>query len=153
MSLVGPDRELYLKGRRAEAEGLGVGAFAYYRRIVEDQKNRLLDEIIRVARHTKAPADAIARLEAAKTETQFGRAVDEVKDVIPSSLLIKGRNPLTLLHGALSRNLHGASDEECLQVAHAIRLILVEFAERLGQALKDERELNDAIDRLLNRQS
>ena len=56
MSLIGPDRDMFLKGRRAEIEGLGVGAFAYYRRVIEQQKNRLLDEIIRVARHIHTPA-------------------------------------------------------------------------------------------------
>ena len=31
-SLVGIDRELFLKGRRAENSNLGIGAFSYYRR-------------------------------------------------------------------------------------------------------------------------
>jgi hypothetical protein len=149
-SLIGPDRELFFKGRKAEADGLGVGAFAYYRRILEDQKARLLGEIIRVARKTNAPAEAIARLEAAQGETQFSKAVDMVKDAVPTSLLLKGHNPLTLLYAALSRNLHGASDEECLKVAHDIRIILFALADKLGQALKDEQELNDALSRLLN---
>jgi hypothetical protein len=152
-SLVGPDRELFFKGRRAESEGLGVGAFAYYRRIVEGQKNRLLDEIISVARRTGAPDEVISQLEAAKNEIQFNKAVDMVKDAVPQSLRIKGHNPLTLLHGALSRNLHGAPDEECLKVAHDVRVILFELADRLGQALKDERELNESLSRLLNPES
>ncbi|HZY88993.1 MAG TPA: hypothetical protein VFE78_29480, partial [Gemmataceae bacterium] len=88
ISLIGPDRDLFLKGRRAEIEGMGVGAFSYYRRIIEGQKNRLLDEIIRVARHVGAPADTIAVLEEAKAETQFSKAVDRVKDAIPSALYI-----------------------------------------------------------------
>jgi hypothetical protein len=108
-----------------------------------------LDEIIRVARRTNASADAISRLEAAKAEIQFTKAVEMVKDVVPESLLIKGRNPLTLLHSALSRNLHGASDEECLSIAHDIRVVLFELAEKLGQALKDDKELSDAVSRLL----
>jgi hypothetical protein len=152
-SLIGPDRAFFFKGRKAESDGLGVGAFAYYRRIVEDQKNRLLDEIIRVARRTNARPETISRLEAAKAESQFSKAVDMVKDAVPQSLLIKGHNPLTLLHSALSRNLHRASDAECLQVARDIRVILFELADRLGQALKDERELNDALARLLTADS
>ena len=42
MKLVGPDRDDFLKGRRCENQGLGVGAFIYYRRVVENQKNRIL---------------------------------------------------------------------------------------------------------------
>src|SRR5262249_10357285 len=49
--LIGEDhREMFLKGRRAENRGLGIGAYAYYRRIVEDQKDAIVDEIIQVAK-------------------------------------------------------------------------------------------------------
>ncbi|MFO0806736.1 MAG: hypothetical protein U0791_26825 [Gemmataceae bacterium] len=148
--LIGPDRDLFFKGRQAECDGLGVGAFAYYRRIVEDQKNRLLREIVTVAQRTGAPADSIAKLQAAIAETQFSKAVHMVKDAVPQSLLIKGHNPLTLLHGALSRDLHSATDEDCLSAASSIRLVLFELAERLAAALKDKRELDEALTRLLN---
>jgi hypothetical protein len=151
MSLIGPDRDLFLKGRRAEIEGLGLGAFSYYRRIIETQKNRLLDEIIRVARHVGARADAVALLKAAKVETQFSKAVESVKDAIPQVLFVKGHNPLTLLHSALSQGLHDESDEECLVAANDIRLILVEFAERLAEAMKEQKELDEALSRLVNR--
>ncbi len=150
-SLIGPDRDLYPKGRRAEMEGLGVGAFSYYRRIIEGQKNRFLDEIIRVARHLNAPVDTITTLETAKGETQFSKAVASVKDAIPPTLYIKGRNPFTLLHGALSEGLHDATDDECLVAASDIRLILVEFAERLTEAMKEQKELDEALTRLMNR--
>jgi hypothetical protein len=152
-TLIGPDRDLFLKGRQAESDGLGIGAFAYYRRIVENQKNRVLDEIIRVARHIGAPADAIAALEAARGETQFGKAVDGVKEAIPRVLYIKGHNPFTLLHGALSEGIHAASDGECLVAANDIRLILVELAERLNEALREQRELDAALSRLVNRRN
>ncbi len=39
--LIGPDRELFLRGRRSENQGLGIGAFAYYRRVVDNQWKRL----------------------------------------------------------------------------------------------------------------
>ena len=151
ITLIGPDRDLFLQGRKAECQGLGIGAFSYYRRIIESQKDRLLSEVLRVARHTNAPANTIEKLERAIGETQFHKAMDMVKDAVPASLLLKGQNPFTLLHGALSRNLHAASDEECLNLARDIRIVLFELAENLGQALKDEAELSGAVSRLLNR--
>ncbi|WP_169978397.1 hypothetical protein [Tautonia rosea] len=147
--LVGPDRDYFLKGRRAEVEGLGIGAFSYYRRIIESQKDRLLDEVIRVCRHTKASDDVIERLENAKQEIQFKKAVENTKDVIPATLYIKGHNPFTLLHNALSRGLHGRSDEDCLADASAIRIVLCEFSEKLSEVMKDEKQLNEALSRLL----
>jgi hypothetical protein len=147
--LLQPDRLLFMKGRRCESQGLGVGAFVYYRRVVENQKNRILDEVIKVALKLAAPEETIKTLSAAKEENQFSRAMESVRDAIPQALLINGANPLTLLHSALSDGLHGRSDEECLETAHDVRVILVELAERLGQALKDEAELNTAVTRLM----
>ena len=52
--LVGDDYELFMKGYRSENQGLGIGAFAYYRRVVETQKNRLFDEIIKASERLNA---------------------------------------------------------------------------------------------------
>ena len=144
------ERETFLKGRQCENHGLGIGAFVYYRRVVENQKNRILDEIIRVSEKIGAPADMIETLKAAKNEVQFSKALASVKDALPQALLINGHNPLTLLHRALSGGLHEQTDEDCLKLAHDVRVVLVELAERLGQALKDEAELTNAITRLMN---
>lgn len=151
ISLMGPDRELFLLGRRAENQGLGLGAFAYYRRVVENQKGRLIDEIAKVARRLGASQDTLDKFEAAKAETQFSKAVDDVKDAIPESLRIQGHNPLRLLHSALSQGLHAQSDAECLELATSIRVVLTELAERISQVLKDDAELKQALTRLLNR--
>jgi len=150
MSLIGKDRDIFLKGRRAESQGLGIGAFAYYRRVVENQKEKLIDEIIKVAnKQLGTRKDMLDKLEAAKRETQFSKAVEQIKNAIPEPLLIKGHNPLTLLHTALSRGIHAKTDKECLKVATDIRVILVEMAERIGLVLKDNAELNASLTRLL----
>jgi hypothetical protein len=146
--LFGEDREIFLKGRQCENHGLGIGAFVYYRRVVENRKNRILDEIVRVSQKIGAPEHMLKTLEAAKEEIQFKKALASVKDAIPQALLIDGHNPLTMLHTALSDGLHQQNDERCLELAHDIRVVLIELAERMGQALKDEAELNAAIKRL-----
>jgi hypothetical protein len=149
LRLIQPDRELFLLGRRCENQSLGIGAFAYYRRVVENQWTRLVDEIIKVAKAIKAPEPTFAALHSVRSEQQFSKAVKSLKDAIPPALLINGHNPLVLLHSALSQGVHDLSDEECLTLATSIRIILFEFAEKLGQALKDEKELTDAVSRLL----
>ena len=150
IKLIGPDREIFLKGRRCENQGLGIGAFVYYRRVVENQKNRILDEIIKVSSKLNIDEKIINELRAAKEETQFSRALASVKKAVPQALLINGHNPLTLLHSALSDGLHDQTDEHCLEVASSIRVVLGELSERLAQALKDEAELNSALSKLMN---
>jgi hypothetical protein len=150
LTLLGDQREIFLKGRRCENQGLGIGAFGYYRRVVDHQKNRILDEIIKVAQKLGAGPEQLAALNAAKAETQFSKSVSLVKDAIPQSLLIKGsHNPLTLLYAALSSGLHEQPDEVCLDLARSIRLVLAELAERLSAALKNDAELDAAVQKLL----
>jgi len=65
--------------------------------------------------------------------------------------LINGHNPLTLLHSALSDGIHAKTDEECLELATSIRLVLIELADRIATALKDEAELRTAVTKLLKK--
>lgn len=153
ISMIGAERDLFLKGRRAENMGLGVGAFAYYRRVIEGQWQRLIAEVTRVAVAISAPTAVIATLRRAENETQFKSAVDMIKEAVPDTLRIGGHNPITLLYSALSEGLHAESDEECLELAQSVRVVLTELAERMGQALKDERELQEALTRLINRKT
>lgn len=151
IKLVGPDRDLFLKGRQCETQGLGIGAFSYYRRVVENQKSRILGKIADVATKSRLSSDVVDKIKAAQKETQFTKAVDMVKDIIPANLMIRGHNPLSLLHSALSEGLHDRDDELCLEAAHDIRVVLAELSERITQALKDEKELNDSLSRLITR--
>lgn len=151
ITLIGPDRDEFLKGRRCENQGLGVGAFIYYRRVVENQKGRILAEIAKVATKLGAGPEHLKALQNAIEETQFSRALSMAKDAIPQSLLINGHNPMVLLHGALSEGVHGRSDEECLEIAGSVRVVLAELSERLAQALKDEAELSKALSTLMSR--
>ena len=152
ISLIGPDRDIFLKGRRAENQGLGIGAFSYYRRVVENQKDRIIEEIIKVADRIGADDEMIKNLREAEKETQFSKSVELIKDGIPESLLIQGHhNPLTLLHSALSEGLHAESDSKCLEYAHSIRIVLTDLAGKLSEALKDDRKLKEAVSNLLNK--
>jgi hypothetical protein len=151
IKLIGPDRDEFLKGRRCENQGLGVGAFIYYRRVVENQKNRILGEIIKVSEKIGATKDKIEKLKSAVTETQFSKALDMAKDAMPESLLINGHSPILLLHSALSEGVHALSDEQCLELAGSVRVVLGELSDRLSQALKNEAELTKALSTLMNK--
>jgi hypothetical protein len=145
------NRDLFMKGRRCESQGLGIAAFVYYRRVVEEQRSKIIGEISRVATQIGASKDTIETLKSAQNETQFSKSLAMVKDAIPESLLIQGHNPLALLHDNLSNGLHAQTDAECLEIAQAVRVILAELAERISAALKDDAELKKALGKLLNK--
>jgi len=151
--LVGGDRDLFRRGYRCEKQSLGIGAFAYYRRVVEDQFKRILEEVTKVAAEDSGcPAETIAILKQAASETQFNKAVSIVKDVFPPMLFYRGHNPMTLLHAATSAEMHSGSDEDCLERAHEIRLVLAHLAERIATARRENSELQNAFSTLFNRQ-
>ena len=141
------DGQLMTKGKRCENQGLGVGAFAYYRQVVESQRDFLIDQIIKVAEHTNP--ELVADLGKAKRTFQFSDSIDVIKDLIPNAVYIKGENPFSVLHKALSRGLHGAlNDQDCLELAVAIRLVLVHLFEQVRAVTSAEDKLTDALNKL-----
>jgi hypothetical protein len=151
LRLFGKDGPVFLKGRQCENQGLGVGAFAYYRRVVENHKNDIIDELIRVCETVDAPQQLTSELIAARKEVSFSKAIDLVKTGLPQGLLINGQNPLTALHRALSVGLHDESDDECLAAAHAVRLVLGALIERMSLLRQDDKKLQDAVQLLLQK--
>ncbi|WHO79758.1 hypothetical protein [Rhizobium leguminosarum] len=149
LRLFGKDAKLFLKGRQCENQGFGIAAFAYYRRVVENHKNDLFDEIIKVCETVNESAELVDELKAAKKQISFAASIDEIKTGLPQGLLIDGHNPLNALHGALSVGLHSESDEDCLQNAQAIRYVLSDLVERIAMLKQDNKELSAAVQRLL----
>lgn len=54
-----------------------------------------------------------------------------------------------LLHNALSEGLHAQTDEECLELATSIRVVLTDLVERMASVLSDHAELKTAVKRLV----
>jgi hypothetical protein len=142
---------MFLKGRRAELRGLGIGAFAYYRRIVEDQKVVIIEQLEKAAKRLRVPEEYLLLFAKAKTQTGFTRAINEIKDAFPSALFIADHNPLKLLHDLLSDGLHELSDEECLEHARAVRTLLVALAERISEISRDEAKVKESLEAFLSR--
>jgi len=143
--------EYFDRGYRSETDGLGIGAFAYYRRFVESHKDKIIGEIKNVAIAQGLAPSIIDALDRAAGKREFKAAVEEIKDAIPDSLKINGMNPLTLLHNALSGGLHSDDDTECLEIAQDIRIVLTAMANRTSELLKSESGLKEAVTRLNQR--
>lgn len=153
VKLAGEELDNLRKGHKAELAGMGIAAFAYYRRVLDSQRIRILDEIIAASKLLQADPTVLAELEAAKRETRFTTSVEAVKHGLPQALLIDGHNPLTLLHDALSDGLHSESDEDCLLLATTIRVLMTEILERVELVRSDKAELKAAVANLLKRKA
>lgn len=149
ISMLGKNKDMFLLGRRAEIQGLGIGALAYYRRVVENQKDHIINEIIKLMRRANSPETQIEKLKSAKNEKHFKKAVELISDTIPKALLINDYNPLALLEQAMTKGLSVQKDSDALKLATSIRKILTELAERVVRALEDQADLDEAVNYIL----
>lgn len=148
-ALLGESASLFEKGWHSERGGFGIGAAGYYRRVVELSWRTLLLAMKSAAVAIEAPPDVLARFDQASKETQFSRAVDSIKDAFPERLYIfSGVNPLTLLYGSLSTDIHARSDAECLEVAGATRKVLQAMVETIARAQREHETLKEAVKKL-----
>ncbi len=120
---LGKNHGNYKKGLYCEQEGYGIGAFAYYRRIVEDMIDGLLDDIYEMFSEEEKQTYK-ENIELAKKERVTEKKIEIVKKILPSELISNGINPLDRLHSGLSEGLHSMPDEGCLKTATAVRISL-----------------------------
>ena len=148
ISIFGSEKDLLIKGKNCENQGFGIGAMTYYRRIVENQKTKLLDFIIKTLEKIGGYDQVIIKTEQAKKEIQFTKSIELIKDILPLELFIEGHNPLTLLHSAMSKGVHNLADEECLEIASSIRIVLSEMVSRMKEIISDKESLKAALNNL-----
>ncbi len=139
------DFEIYRKGFRCESSSFGIGAYAYYRQLVEDKIDYILDEI-----YKSGDSDIKKLAEKARLEKNTTKKIEIIKDKIPEKLKSGGQNTLGLLHDSLSIGLHNWTDEECLTKAEKIRTALVLLLKNIREEKEDEREIAKVFGDLAN---
>lgn len=140
----------YRKGLISESHGFGIGAFGYYRRIVEIVIDELLDLLAEVIPTSEKTAYEAA-LAKAKTSRVAQEKIDLVKDLLPDSLRPDGMNPLGVLHHALSEGLHSLDDGECLESATQIRHVLEYLVSQVSLAKDSKKQFTEGMRRLLEK--
>ena len=83
--------DFFLRDGSAKTMGSVLELFVYYRRVVENHKDQILDEIIKVAKKISPEMVANARICKAGVAIPL-KALNSVKDAIPHALLINGQN-------------------------------------------------------------
>lgn len=139
------DKDLYKKGMRSEAHGFGIGAFGYFRRILENNIGNILDEIDTIT-DSQELKNAIAE---AKKQHNAADRLDIIKDHVPASLMPNGQNVFTILYKALSKGLHQDSDEDCLGAATNIRVCLTFLIKKINSAKEEAESVKRALKDLI----
>jgi len=149
---LGKHTEIYKKGLICESQGYGIGAYAYYRRIVELIIDQLLDDIEDLVPEIEK-AKYHAALEKTKKTRITAEKIDLVKDMLPSSLKPEGMNPLSVLHEKLSEGLHEDTDEECMQIAETVRESIVFLVQQVTASKNASKEFTERTKKLLEKKT
>ena len=134
---LGASTDFYRKALTSQSEGYGLGAVAYFRRVVEDKTNELIDVVADAAVAFSVSADDVAKIRAAKGERVFEDKLRIASQAIPEVLKPDGANPLQALHTILSAGIHNQTEEECLELASEIQEIFEYLFVRLRTEIED----------------
>jgi hypothetical protein len=150
--LLGEHQDYYKKGLVCESQGYGIGAYAYYRRIIEEIIDNLLNSIADLIPENEKEQYKHA-LEQTKETIVAQEKIHIVKDLLPEILRPDGMNPLNLLHTTLSEGLHAKTDDECLEVAGSIREILIFLVNRIVETKESSKKFTTSMRKLLEKKA
>jgi len=117
---LGSKRPLYVKGMTLRHNAYGIGALTYFRRVIEDTTDEMLDLLEEAMQATGADPGSVAALKQARGGSQFEDKVRIAAEVLPGNLRPNNINPFGDLYKLLSIGLHNLSDEECCEIVDAM---------------------------------
>jgi hypothetical protein len=110
------DTELYKKALIDANFSHGIGAVAYFRRVLENKINVLLDLIAEAAKNAQVEHGVVKQLDDVKNGRVIEDRIKFAGKILPAHLKPGGHNPLDKLYAMASAGLHGESDEDCLSI-------------------------------------
>lgn len=120
--LIEEDKDNYKKALANLSISYGIGAFAYFRRIIENEIKRLVKDI------SELEYENVEKVKTAWIEYeanhQMSNLIDSINPFLPKSLKEIGDNPIKTLHQQTSGGLHEFSEEVCLQKAKDVDELL-----------------------------
>jgi len=151
--ILGEYSSLYKKGLICESQGYGIGAFGYYRRIIEEIIDDMLNSIEEIINNEEGKKKYKMALEQVKLMKNTTDKIKLVKDILPDSLKPNDVNPLSIMHSELSKGLHEMSDDECLKTSEALRTALEFLVKKINEEKDTTKKFTETIEKLLNPQS
>lgn len=113
------DLENYEKAVICLSHEYGVAAFAYFRRIVENNISRLLDLVYEDAQSSGNDEAVLSAIDELRKDSPMSEKIKIANVALPSHLKPDGLNPLGRLYQVLSEGIHSLTETECLQKAKA----------------------------------
>lgn len=114
-------RNWLFKAKVCIKDGLGIGAFAYFRRIIEKELLRIVNDISSLP---STEPELKVLIEKHQKSNKPHLIYEELFPYLPKSLQVLDDNPIKLLYSQTSEGLHTMAEADCLARAKRIELIL-----------------------------
>lgn len=125
--------------------GYGVAAFAYFRRVVENNINGLLDLVQEDAKSSGADTQITAALAELRKDSPMSKKIELANRALPVHLNPDGLNPLRRLYQVLSEGVHNLSEEECLSKARETSKCLAYLVSELASRKKNRTRFKSTV--------
>jgi hypothetical protein len=135
----------YKRGLVCFNQGYGIAAVAYFRRVVEERTNELIDVVAELALASGTEEAEVAKIAAAKSERTYEKKLEVASQMIPVSLRPGGVNPLGRLHSLLSEALHSGPEDESIKVADELKFIIEHVFSNLKEYIDAQRAYAERI--------
>lgn len=140
------DKEYYKKAMSNLSVGYGIGAYAYFRRIVENEIKSLVKDI------SELDYENVDKIKTAWIEYQTSHSmtalIDSISSFLPKSLKEIGDNPLKVLYQQASGGIHEFTEEACLEKARDIDKLLRYIIKRTTSLKFEFKEAKEAMKNL-----
>ncbi|WP_100628694.1 hypothetical protein [Algoriphagus formosus] len=137
--------DFYRKALMNLSGNYGIGAFVYFRRVVESELIKLLEQVSELDDPKSIKVKQL--LEEHRLTHKTPDLLEEVYGFLPESLKGLGTNPFKLLYGSASVGVHKLSDSECLEKALSLRYVL-DFV--LKKIYEEKNEISEVKKHLKN---
>ncbi|WP_143043181.1 hypothetical protein [Myxococcus virescens] len=131
---LGPSAQLFRRGVACLQEGLGIGASAYFRRVIEEEVKALLD-LMEKAANLDGDQAALENLKTARESQVASERLKIAVQKVPISLRPGNANPLAVLYGALSGAVHQEPEEVAIGTAKRILKTFIFLFEELKERM------------------
>ena len=138
-----PDVKFYEKGKMLFNQNFGIGALAYWRRIIENEIKRIATSTMTSEANAKLIFEPLLK----DKKLKITDIIDKLTQYLPAQALIDGENPFKVLYSSVSDGIHNLNEDQCSERSKNIEQLLKHVITSLNQ--EREKKLNKtALDEL-----
>lgn len=136
----------YKKSLICISQNYGIGAYAYLRRIVENEIVKIVEDLSKIDRPESAKIKEL--LKEFEVSHTMSNLIEGINDYLPNSLKNLGDNPFKVLYGQLSGGIHEFSEEECFDKAKQIDQLLKFVIKKINEENSEVKNVREAMKKL-----